>query len=1372
MSGGERQGGAGDGVRLEFDPALPVCAERERIAAAIAGHQVVIVCGATGSGKTTQLPKICLGMGLGGSGRGRRGCIAHTQPRRVAARSVGARVAEELGGELGRRGVGGCKVRFSDETGPANLVQLMTDGVLLNELAQDGDLRTYHTIIIDEAHERSLNIDFLLGCLRRLLASGRRPDLKVVITSATIEPQRFSDFFGGAERAPVIMVGGRSYPVEVRYRPGEGEMPTAMDVVDAVDHLRRDPLGRTGDILVFLPGEREIREAAAAIERHSAFAGELEVLPLFAKLSTGEQDRIFRPGPRPRVVLATNVAETSLTIPRIYSVIDTGVARLNRYDHASRTQRLLVEPVSRASADQRLGRCGRLGPGVCVRLYDAESYASRPAFTAPEIQRTALASAILLAANIGIDDLSDFPLLDPPDGALVREGLLTLYELGAIATRAVEDGAGFEITEVGRRLSRLPLDVRVGRIVLAGAKEGCLDEAAVLAAALSIADPRERPSERASMADAAHGAFRDATSDFMTLLNIFDAVVSRASGDEGGGGAGGGGGGGLFSWCRERYLSASRVREWLETWRQIMGVCEEVGLMREPGARAKAGESVAIHRAVLSGLIAGVCGREEVVGRGPVEYRSIRGQRAVIFPGSVLFGRTPRWIVAADLWLTSRLYARTVAAIEPEWIETVAPQLLNRQLSDAHFDAEHAEGAQARVFERLTLGGFAVSADGRGIVAGSGGLPVAPRREIALAAAGPEGAKRARALLLEEGLAMCRWAPAGLEALVENRRRMERAAGMAARLRRPEVLAGAEVRVKRLEAVVPAEVCDGPGLERWVATGGAGPRGERLALPLESFLAPTVDGRGMEEILAGLGADYPSEVALVGPCAGQRVPLRYALEPGKAEDGVTVELGLEQLAGWPAGREQWLAPGMLPARVAAMIKGLAKPVRAGLEQAAGKAGLEGHAVAAALAEAVTFGQGRLGESLSEAAEVLLGVKVEAGAWPEAGLPEHLRMRMVVSDERGRTAYDGRDAGAMFKSLEGRIAQAARAAARKRFARQGVTGWDFGELPESVGGEEGMGGAGGPELYPAVVDRGESVELTLVSDRVRAAALSEHGVRRLVCLACKEELTHRITALGNWDEMTRQYQQIGPAGELADSVALLVCERVFLLGQPPVRNREQMEARLEEQWGRLGQATFEVAAAVAEFLEHRAFVAKRLSGGTPRMWINSIADIREQAAFLMPPGFLRHAGWRVAAQFPKYAKSMKTRLLNLREDGSGGETAALATVGPHWKRLTGWVARAAVAQRTETPDEAGAGGKGKAALPQGGSKKNVAVIAVDNALWAAQPGNLPPEVAAYRWAVEEFRVATFTPELVVAGGGGGGVTAKRLDELWSAVKPAS
>ncbi len=847
-------------LKFHYDESLPITAHREEIAKALEQHQVIVLCGATGSGKTTQLPKLCLQLG-----RGTKGLIGHTQPRRIAARAIAARLAAELGTTVG--GVVGYQVRFTDRTSRQSRIKVMTDGILLKELERDRQLRRYDTLIIDEAHERSLNIDFLLGVLKRLLP--RRPDLKLIITSATIDPARFSEFFGGA---PIIEVSGRSYPVETRYRPLTGEeddeestvLSLPEGVVAAVEELDADPRGRAGDILVFLPGEKQIREAADALEK--AKLRNTEILPLYARLSTQDQERVFARHTTRRVVLSTNVAETSLTVPGVRYVVDSGLARISRYSIRGKVQRLPIEPVSQASADQRLGRCGREAEGICIRLYSETDYGLRAPFTPPEVQRTNLASVILQMSVLGLGEPEQFPFLDPPDTRLVNDGYRLLQEL-----KAFDDER--RVTSLGRQIATLPLDPRLARMLLAASHHACLAEMLIVTAFLSGQDPRERPADAQAKADESHAKLADTRSDFVTVLNLwntFNEKLRELSGNQ------------LRKWCRENFLSFVRLREWQELHGQLSASIEELKLKVNVAVAGYA----ELHQALLTGFLGSIGMLEE-----RREYLGARSTRFVIAPGTSLGSRTPKWVVAGSLVETTKLYARMVAAIEPGWIESAGSHLLKRSYAEPHWVEDRGFVA---AFESIALYGL-VLASKRRVNYGN----VAPReaRDIFIREALVEGHSSLRAGFLE--------ANQQLTTVVGN---------LESRIRRRDVLVDEQAQCDFYAARIPDRVNSLATFDRWWReVGSQNPR--LLDMSLKDLM--------QREVPEAAESLYPASLTV----AGNQLPLIYRFEPGAPDDGVTLTVPLPLLPKLDAGQFGWLVPGLLLEKVTALLRALPKAIR-------------------------------------------------------------------------------------------------------------------------------------------------------------------------------------------------------------------------------------------------------------------------------------------------------------------------------------------------------------------------------------------------------------------------------------------------------------
>ncbi len=1064
----ERESRIRDVPPIRYDEDLPVSARRVQIAEAIRRHQVVIVSGETGSGKSTQLPKICLELG-----RGIDGLIGHTQPRRIAARSIAARIADELSCPLGREV--GFKVRFAEKLGPQSFIKLMTDGILLAESQTDPLLEQYDTIILDEAHERSLNIDFLMGILKRILP--RRRDLKVIITSATIDSARFAQHFATqpasppgrtrhaprdadphAEReehvpqpAPVIEVSGRMWPVEVRYRPIEPEEPgeepdEERAMLDAVDELARLD---TGDILLFMPTEREIHEAAKLLRGH-AIPGDnpgrkTEILPLYARLSIAEQQRVFQPHHGRRIVIATNVAESSLTVPGIRSVIDPGTARISRYSARTKTQRLPIEPVSQASADQRMGRCGRIGPGVCIRLFSEKDYQLRDRYTAPEIQRTNLAAVILKTKAFHLGDIESFPFLDPPRSDVVRDGYKTLFELGALDENR-------ELTEIGRRLSRLPVDPRIGRMILAANEEDCLAEVLIIAAALEVQDPRERPLEKQDEADAAHARLAHPDSDFLGFLKIWDFFqklkkdLSRNQ---------------FRRACRQNFLSFNRLREWADVHRELMELVEEAGLEVRP----RRDVHDRIHRAILPGLLSNLAFRSE-----SNEYSVAGGGKAHLWPGSGLFQTRPKWIMAAEQVETTRRYLRCASRVNPRWIEPAAAHLVQRYYSDIAWSRSNGS---AMAVEKVVLFGLTV---------------VAGRR----VRYGPIDADVSRQLLIQHGLVEGDIEPEP-DFLAANQKLLGEMEKLQAKLRRQDLLQGEWARYDFYDRRIPPDVHDVPGLTRWVRRG-------KQADP--SLLRMTRSDLVREEV-ATADAAFPEEM----PVKEMRLPLDYQYRPGEDDDGVTLTVPLEALNQIDPQRIGWLVPGLLREKIEALIRSLPKEYRRLLVPAPDTA-------AKALA-AVRFGEGEIRQTVAVVLSRIAGQPIPSDAFQEDRLPPELRMNVRVVDPEGKILAQSRDVQSLRRELGVQAAQSFAALDDPRWTRDGLTTWDLDELPAEV---EIQRGRLTMKAYPSLVDRGETVSLRLADSSERAAVQTRGGLRRLFYLVARHKLETHAQWLPDYEKL--------------------------------------------------------------------------------------------------------------------------------------------------------------------------------------------------------------------------------------------------------------
>ena len=1175
---------------IDFPPELPITAHLPDIAAALAQHQVLVVCGETGSGKTTQLAKLCLHLG-----RGLHGRIGHTQPRRIAARAVAARLATELGTP---RAVG-YSVRFDDTVADGAAIQVMTDGLLLARTESDPDLLAYDTLIIDEAHERSLNIDFLLGYLHRLLP--RRPDLRLVITSATIDPQRFARHFGDA---PVIEVSGRGYPVETRYRPlvspdpDEADRTLAEGIVTAVAELSAEG---PGDILVFLPGEREIRDVTDAIRAHGT--ADIELLPLYARLSRAEQDRVFAPGRRRRVVLATNVAETSLTVPGIRYVIDSGLARVSRYGARGHVQRLGIEKISQASADQRAGRCGRLGPGVCVRLYAEDDYANRAPHTDPEIQRASLTGVLLRMHALQLGEAADFPFMDPPPRRQLRAAEQALFELGALD----ETGA---LTPIGRQLARFPLDPALGRMLIEAGRTGALREVRVIAAALAVQDPRERPLDQRQHADQVHRQFADERSDFLTLLNIqraFEEAARHRSQAK------------LRAWCREHFLSYLRLREWRDVTGQLTELANGMGLR----ASSLDADYAAIHRALLAGLLGRIARRQDAPAgqkrsRQPRTLDGARGTQLAVFPGSPLARKPPRWLMAAELVDTGRLYARTVAAIEPHWVEAAAGHLLRRDYSEPHWD-----GASRRpvAFERVTLYG----------------LTLISRRQVAYGNIDPA---HARAIFIREAI-IDGALDADCPALADNRRRLAALETLEAKLRRP-LLIDEEALFALYDARLPADVWDAHRLAHWLR------RQPADALRLDDALLTTASA---ETVSADA---YPDRLA----AGGALLALRYRFEPGQDDDGVTVRVPRALLARVDDDACDWLIPGWLAEKCAALIRSLPGALRRQFVPAPD--------VARRALERMQPGAGPLLPALAGALAELTGADCHASAFDPRRLERHLRMRVEIVDDHGTPLAAGRDLPQLKARFGAADAPPPASFPAHPLERDGITDWDFGAVPRQIS----TPGPGGALLlrFPALVDAGDSCTLRLFDDESVATVAHRGGVRALLSLA----LADRLPTAADVAPLAALYRRLGTPEALLADLRHAVVDSVWTEPKAP-RSWEEFNALTGALAAPLRAATASVTAAVLETLRLWREVDRQLDRATTLPLLELAADLRDQLGRLVFPGFVAHTPRAWLPELPRYLKAAALRLERALAHPDVDRTQRQALL-PLWQAF--WQAQAA------------------------------------------------------------------------------------------------
>ena len=1204
-------------VDISFPPELPISQRHDDIAAAIRDHQVVVVAGETGSGKTTQLPKICLELGRGAGGEGgRRGLVGHTQPRRIAARSVAERLAAETGTTLGDEV--GYQVRFTDRTSPATRIKVMTDGILLAELQRDRDLRRYDTIIIDEAHERSLNIDFLLGYLRRLLP--RRPDLKLVITSATIDPQRFAEHFAdpAGRPAPVIEVSGRTYPVEVRYRPlidlpqdDEDGEPVVRDQTEAIVDAVRELSGEgPGDVLVFLPGEREIRDTADALDdlTKGGRGLRLEVVPLFSRLSAAEQHRVFSSHSATvrRIVLATNVAETSLTVPGIRYVVDTGVARISRYSLRTKVQRLPIEAISQASAAQRSGRCGRVEAGIAIRLYSEEDFLGRPEFTDPEILRTNLASVILQMTSLGLGDVARFPFVEPPDRRNVAAGVQLLEELGALSP------ADSRLTKLGRRLARLPIDPRLGRMILEAERLGCTREILVIAAALSLQDPRERPLEERARADQLHARFTDPGSDFLTWLNLWRHLRTQQREQSSSA---------FRRMCKREFLNYLRVREWQDFESQLRQVCRElkIDLGKEPAwSRPRSTEddttsapydADGIHQALLSGLLSHIGVLEEReprssgggrAPRGPREYLGARGARFAIFPGSVLRRRNPSYVMAGELVETGRLWARQNAAIKPEWAERLGADLVKRSYSEPHWSKKRAA---VLAYERVTLYG----------------VPLATDRLVSF---GKVDAELSRELFIRHALVYGEWSTRHAF-YTRNLELLQEAEELEHRARRRDIVVDEHTLFDFYDARVGHDVVSGAHFDQWWK------QARRTDPELLTFDPKMLTHDTVEEVTE---SDFP-ETWQSG--AGLTFPISYHFEPGAADDGLTIDVPVATLNRVDAGDFSWNVPGVRHELVTALIRSLPKHLRVGFVPAPDKA--------REFLAATPPGDEPLLDALERWARSTTGVYVPREAWDWSRVPAHLQPTYRVLGDDGAEQARGKDLDALKAPLQGRFADALAAVADDSgLSATGQTGWTFGTLePEIVqrrAGHEVL-------AHPAVTDEGSTVGLGIFGSLDEADARHRLGVRRLLLLGLPAGDPTR--GLGN-------AEKLGLAGSPYPTVAELLEDlRAAILidvvdAHPPVRSAREYDALVAAGADALAERTGPVLTDLLRLLADWRETDKQLSGRAELATLAALQDLGSQLGRLMARGFLGDAGADRLRRYPTYLAAMRRRRERLDE----------------------------------------------------------------------------------------------------------------------------
>lgn len=1158
--------------KIEYPALLPVSQKRDDIAQAIAHHQVVIVAGETGSGKTTQLPKICAELG-----RGKYGLIGHTQPRRLAARSVANRIAEEMETELG--GFVGYKVRFTDQISDQTQIKLMTDGILLAEIQNDRFLNQYDTIIIDEAHERSLNIDFILGYLKQLLP--RRPDLKVIITSATIDPERFSKHFSNA---PIIEVSGRTYPVEVRYRPLAGDDDSESDrdqlegIFQAVDELCDEGLG---DILIFMNGEREIRDTADALSKRNL--RDTEIVPLYARLSAGEQNKIFQPHAGRRIVLATNVAETSLTVPGIKYVIDPGTARISRYSYRTKVQRLPIEPISQASANQRKGRCGRTEEGICIRLYSEEDFLSRPEFTDPEILRTNLASVILQMTALGLGDIEAFPFVEAPDKRNIQDGVRLLEELGAINDQIKDPKK--RLTESGKQLARLPIDPRLARMVLEASKLGCLKEVMIIASALSIQDPRERPSDKQQSADDKHRRFNHEDSDFLTLVNLWHYIGQQQKA--------------LTSnqfrrQCKLDYLNYLRVREWQDVYTQLHQSTREMGfkLNDEPGSYH------AVHSAILVGLLSHIGMKDQEKN----EYHGARNARFNIFPASGLFKKQPKWVMSAELVETSKLWARVVAKIEPDWIEPLAKHLIKRSYSEPHWSKKNAA---VMAYEKVMLYG----------------IPIVPKRLVNYGTIDPV---LSREIFIRSALVEGDWETKHAF-FKQNRALLAEVEELEHKSRRRDILVDDEELFQFYDQRVGTEVVSGRHFDAWWKTAS---RKTPDLLSFEKEMLFKGDASHITDL------DYPN----FWHQGNLKLKLSYQFEPGENSDGVTVHIPLPILNQVEPHGFDWQIPGLRHELVVSLIKSLPKTLRKNFVPAPNYAD-------AFLARVTPFEMPLL-DAMEKELRRMTGVTVLREDWKLDQLPAHLKITYRAVDHRNRKLNESCDLHELKESLKEKVQETLSQIADDDIEQRDLHTWSFGELPKVYQQKRG-----GFEVraYPALVDKKDSVEIKLFETEQEQLSAMRAGQRRLILLNVPSPIKYLHANLPNKSKLGLYFNPYGKVLDLIDDciacgVDKLIEERGGMVWEP-----QAFEALKEHVRAELGDTVVEIAKQVETILTTAYNINKRLKGKVDFTMAFALSDVKAQIEGLIFSGFATECGWKRLPDILRYMRAIERRMEKLPVD---------------------------------------------------------------------------------------------------------------------------
>ncbi|MEZ8128251.1 ATP-dependent RNA helicase HrpA [Enterovibrio norvegicus] len=1158
--------------KISYPELLPVSQKKDDIAEAIANNQVVIVAGETGSGKTTQLPKICMELGLGISG-----VIGHTQPRRLAARTVATRIAEELETELGK--TVGYKVRFNDQVSDESRVKLMTDGILLAEIQHDRYLNQYDCIIIDEAHERSLNIDFILGYLKQLLP--KRPDLKLVITSATIDPERFSNHFRGA---PIIEVSGRTYPVDVRYRPivddsDDTDRDQLQAIFDAVDELHAEG---PGDILIFMNGEREIRDTADALTKRNLRG--TEILPLYARLSSAEQNRVFQTHGGRRIVLATNVAETSLTVPGIKYVIDPGTARISRYSYRTKVQRLPIEAISQASANQRKGRCGRVSDGICIRLFSEEDFLSRPEFTDPEILRTNLASVILQMTAIGLGDIAAFPFVQPPDSRNIQDGVRLLEELGALKEGGNKEDAK-RLTDTGRALARLPIDPRLARMVLESARLGALKEVMVIASALSIQDPRERPSDKKQASDEKHSRFNDKESDFVAFVNMWDYIAEQQkalSGNQ------------FRRQCKKEYLNYLRVREWQDVHFQIRQVVHELGfkINQEPA------DYQAVHTALLAGLLSHIGLKDQEKN----EYQGARNARFGVFPGSGLFKKQPKWVMVAELVETSKLWGRVAAKIQPEWVEPLAKHLIKRSYSEPHWEKK-----QAAVFahEKVMLYG----------------IPIVPKRKVNYSHI---DAVLSREIFIRSALVEGDWETKH-KFYHQNRKLLAEVEELELKSRRRDILVDDDTLYGFYDQRIDHTVVSGRHFDAWWKKVS---KNEPEKLNFEKNMLLAGDASHVTEL------DYPNFWFQ----GNLKLRLSYQFEPGEDHDGVTVHVPLPVLNQVAPEGFDWQIPGLRHELIVALIKSLPKTLRRNFVPAPN--------YASAFLQRVTPMEMPLLDALERELKRMTGVTVLRENWQPHQLPEHLEISFRAVDHKNRKLKENQDLYALKDSLKEKVQETLSQVADDDIEQQGLTTWSFGALPQMYTQKRGGFEV---KAFPAIVDNKDSVGIKLFETEDEQQQVMAQGQRRLILLNVPSPIKYLHDNLPNKSKLGLYFNPYGRVLDLIDDCIACGVDKLVESQGGLKWQSEDFNALKEVVRGELGDTVVDIAKQVEQILTTAFNINKKLKGKIDFTMAFAMSDIKAQVDGLIFKGFATECGWKRLPDIQRYLNAVERRLDKLPVD---------------------------------------------------------------------------------------------------------------------------